>query len=106
MMRDVAGQQMTVEMREHLVFNDPAAISRAALLGLGVAMLSVPDALVHLEAGTLVRLVPKWYADAGSIQLYYAGRRLLAAKTRVFVDYVVDTFERERIAKRFAGSTG
>lgn len=106
MMRDVAGRQMAVELREHLVCNDPAAISRAALLGLGVAMLSVPDALLHLEAGTLVRLVPKWYADAGSIQLYYAGRKLLPAKTRVFVNYVVEAFERERIAKRLAGSTG
>lgn len=106
MMRDVSGRQMPVELREHLVFNDPAAISRAALLGLGVAMLSVPDALLHLEAGTLVRLVPKWYADTGSIQLYYADRKLLAAKTRVFVEFVMDAFERQRLAKRFAGSTG
>jgi DNA-binding transcriptional LysR family regulator len=72
MMRDVTGWQMLLEMREHLVFNDPAPLARAALLGLGVAMLSVPDALPHLVEGALVRLVPKWYADAGPIHLYYA----------------------------------
>lgn len=105
-MRDAAGRQMPVELSEHLVFNDPAAMTRAALLGLGVAMLAVPDALLHLEARTLTRLVPKWYADAGSIQLYYASRKLLPAKTRVFVEYVADAFKRDRIAQRFAGSTG
>lgn len=52
------------------------------------------------------RLLPQWYADAGAISLYYANRSLLPAKTRVFVDYVVEAFQRERLAQRFAGSVG
>lgn len=103
-MRNAAGHEQTAELREHLVFNDPAAMTRAALLGLGVTLVAVPDALAHLESGALVRLAPKWYADAGPISLYYASRTLLPAKTRVFVDHVVDAFQRERLAERFAGS--
>ena len=64
----------------------------------------MPHALPHLESGALVRLVPQWYADAGPISIYYASRTLMPAKTRVFVDFVVEVFRRERLAERFAGS--
>ena len=67
---------------------------------------SLSHALVHLESGALVRVVPKWYADAGPISLYYASRTLMPAKTRAFVDYVVEAFRQQRLAERFAGSTG
>jgi DNA-binding transcriptional LysR family regulator len=79
---------------------------RAARLGLGVTLIAVPDALPHLESGALVRLVPHWYADAGPISIYYASRTLLPAKTRAFVDFIVEAFRRERLAERFAGSLG
>jgi hypothetical protein len=49
-------------------------------------------------------LLPQWYADSGPISIYYPTRTLLTAKTRVFVDFVVDPFRRERLAERFAAS--
>ena len=75
-------------------------------LGLGVALLAVPDVLQQLESGQLVRLVPRWYADAGSISLYYASRTLLPSKTRAFIDFIVEAFRREHLAESFAGSLG
>jgi DNA-binding transcriptional LysR family regulator len=66
----------------------------------------MPEALPCLESNALVRLVPNWYADLGSISLYYATRTLLPAKTRVFVDFVLEAFRRDRLAERFAGSLG
>lgn len=105
-MRDVAGNEMPVPMPESIVFNEPEAMCRCALLGLGVALVAMPHVLPHLESGALVRLVPKWYADAGPISLYYATRVLLPAKTRVFAQHVIDVFKRERLAERFAGSVG
>ncbi len=105
-MRDAAGAEMAVETTEKFVVNDPAAMCRAALLGLGVTFVAVPDVLADLERGTLVRLVPRWYADAGAISIYYASRTLLPAKTRAFVDFVVEAFRRENLASRFAGSLG
>jgi DNA-binding transcriptional LysR family regulator len=105
-MRDAAGTEMAAHLAETIVVNDPAAMREAAKLGLGVALLAVPDVLPELEAGRLVRLLPQWYADAGAISLYYASRTLLPAKTRVFIDLVAEIFKRDRLAERFAGSLG
>ena len=103
MMVNSAGEQVPVALKETIVLNDPAAMCRAAQLGLGVALVAVPEALPHLESGALVRLLPQWYADLGSISLYYASRALLAPKTRAFVEFIVDEFRRRRLAKRLAG---
>ena len=105
-MRDRAGKELPAEVQETIVVNDPAAMSRAALLDLGVALIVMPEALPYLESKALVRLVPDWYADLGSISLYYASRTLLPAKTRVFVDFVLEAFRRNRLAERFAGDIG
>jgi DNA-binding transcriptional LysR family regulator len=106
MMRDAAGAEMAAALKETVVFDDPEATCRAALLGLGVTLIAVPHALPHLESGALVRLAPHWYADGGPISIYYASRTLLPPKTRVFIDFVVEAFRRDRLAERFAGSLG
>ncbi len=105
-MRNVAGEEQPALLRETIVVNDPAAMRSAALLGLGVAMIAKPDALPYLESGELVRVLPAWYADAGPISIYYANRTLLPLKTRVFIDFLVETFQREKWPERFAGSLG
>lgn len=103
MMVNAAGEKVPVALKDTIVLNDPAAMCRAAQLGLGVALVAVPEALPHLESGALVRLLPQWYADLGSISLYYASRALLAPKTRAFVEFIVDEFRRRRLARRLAG---
>jgi DNA-binding transcriptional LysR family regulator len=105
-MRNAAGEEIEAPQQATVAFDDPEAMCRAALLGLGVTLIAVPHALPHLEAGTLVRLIPNWYSDAGPISIYYATRNLLPAKTRVFVDFVVEAFRQSRLAERFAGSFG
>lgn len=97
-MRDAAGAEMAGRLTERIVVNDPAAMREAALLGLGVALLALPDVLPWLERGELLRLLPRWYADAGAILIYYPTRTLLPAKTRVFIDFVTEAFRRERLA--------
>lgn len=103
-MRDVSGREVQAPLSESIVVNDPAAMREAALLGLGVAMLATADILPALENGSLLRLVPRWYCDAGAISIYHASRKLVPAKTRVFVDWVADAFKKNRLAERFAGS--
>jgi len=102
MMRDRAGTQAPAQLRPRLVMNDPDAMCRAAEAGLGITLLAMPDVLPGLERGTLVRLLPRWYADIGPLSLYFPGQRLLPAKTRVFVDYVVEAFRKQRLAQRFS----
>lgn len=105
-MRNAQGDEAVAVIRDTIVVNDPAALRESARLGLGVTLASVPDVLPWLESGELVRVLPRWWADAGAISLYYASRTLLPGKTRAFIDFVVEAFAREDYARRLAGSLG
>jgi DNA-binding transcriptional LysR family regulator len=105
-MRDGDGTEIAAPQPETIVVNESSAMARAAALGLGVALLAVPDALPYLDRGALIRLLPRWYADLGSISLYYASKTMLPGKTRAFIDHVAEAFRRERLAERFSGSPG
>jgi DNA-binding transcriptional LysR family regulator len=102
-MRDKEGVEMPAQVKESIIVNDPAAMREAAVLGLGVCFLAVPDVLSWLECGDLVRLVPTWYADAGTISMYFATRSLMPAKTRVFIDFISEVFEKQQLALKFSG---
>ena len=93
-------------MEPSFVLSDPEAVCRAAVMGLGVALVAMPHALTHLENRRLVRLLPQWYVDLGAIFIYYASRRLVPAKTRAFIDFLVEASRREHLAERFAGTLG
>ncbi len=103
LMRNAAGEEIVASLKETVVFDDPEAMCRAALLGLGVTSIAVPHALPHLESGALVRLVPQWYADAGLISIYYASARCCRPRRARSSRFVVHAFRRQRLAERFAG---
>jgi len=103
-LRNEAGEDLSTVQRERMVLNDPVAMREAALLGLGVALLALPDVMPWLKRGELVRVLPGWHAHAGDISIYYPTRRLLPAKTRVFVDYIVDALRRDGLKDRLAGT--
>ena len=84
--------EVTVACRPRIIFNDPEAIAEAVRGGLGVALVPMPFVFAAIASGDLVRLLPGWYSDGGSISLYYPSRRMLPAKTRAFVDFVVERF--------------
>lgn len=105
-MRHTRGDEAMAPLKVRVAFNDPGPMTEAAVQGLGVALLAMPDVLPHLESGSLVRLLPRWYVDAGSISIYYSTRLSLSAKTRVFIDHVAEEFQRHRYAERFAGNVG
>jgi DNA-binding transcriptional LysR family regulator len=97
--------EQVVPCRPRLVFSDPEAIAQAARLGLGVAFLPMPFAFASIESGELVRLLPGWYSDAGPVSLYYPSRKMLPAKTRAFVDFVVQRFRDCDFARLVDGRT-
>lgn len=103
-MRNSAGTEMVAVLTERIVLDDFGAIREAAMFGLGIALLAMPDVSSELEDGRLLRLLPRWYTDAGAISLYYANRELLPAKTRAFVDFVGEAFTAGQLARKFAGS--
>jgi len=95
------GQQAPVELRTVAVCDDPEAMAQAALAGLGIAVLPLPHAQAFLRSGALVDVLPGWYVQGRTLALYYASRRLLPAKTRVFVEFVVERFEALGLAEEF-----
>jgi DNA-binding transcriptional LysR family regulator len=98
--RDV---EQPVPCKPRLIFSDPEAIAQAARLGLGVALLPMPFAFGPIANGELVRLLPGWYSDAGPLSLYYPSRRMVPAKTRVFVDFVLERFRAADFARLVDG---
>ncbi len=64
-----------------------------ALAGMGVALKSTWDVRRHLEDGSLVSLLPG-YTFASDVAIYavYPHRRHLPAKTRVFIEFLAESF--------------
>lgn len=95
-------EQMPINMQIRMTMSDPAAALEAAEQGLGITVTSMPNALPFLESKRLVRVLPDWYADAGVLSLYFSAQKLLPAKTRAFVDFIVAHFRKQKLAQRFS----
>jgi DNA-binding transcriptional LysR family regulator len=98
------GEEQAVRLQETLIFNDSAPMAQAAIAGLGIAMLAVPDVLAPIERGELIRLLPGWHTDLGNISLYYPHRNLQPRKTAVFIDFLGKHFRRNRLSERFSAA--
>jgi DNA-binding transcriptional LysR family regulator len=101
-LKTVAGDQVSLELTPCATLNDPEMLCNAAIAGLGIAHVPMPHALRHLESGALVRVLPDWYTETGVISLYFAAKKLMPAKTRVFVDFIVEKFRAERYSEKWS----
>lgn len=95
-------QQQPIDMQIRMTMSDPAASLEAAEQGLGIAVTSMPNAEPYLANKRLVRVLPDWYADAGTLSLYFSAQKLLPAKCRAFIDFVVSHFREHKLAQRFS----
>jgi DNA-binding transcriptional LysR family regulator len=101
-LRNRANEQFPVSLRARMTMSDPDAACDAARQGLGIALVALQTVAHHLESGELKRVLPDWYVDMGTLSIYFAAQKLLPAKTRAFVDFVVEHFRKEKLAKRFS----
>lgn len=69
-----------------LTANSPDLLARVACSGAGIAASSGRFAAPYVEKGELVRVLPEWEFPTGSGWAVFPGRRLMPAKTRVFLD--------------------
>ncbi|WP_211453175.1 ester cyclase [Collimonas antrihumi] len=97
-----AASHVPVTLRMRMTMSDPEAACECAQMGLGIAWVSMPNALPFLQNKTLIRVLPDWYVDGGTLSLYFAAQKLLPAKTWVFVDYVVEHFRTQELARHFS----
>lgn len=100
-LRSKMGEQVTVEPLPRATLNDPEALCHAALNGLGIVHVPMPHATPYLKTGRLVRVLPDWYSDGGEISIYFTAKKLMPAKTRVFIDFIVEHFEKQDLAKKW-----
>lgn len=87
-------EEKTVTVRSKLESNDGQVIRAAALEGLGI--LVQPKYIVYddIVAGRLIPVLDDWDLPRLTINIAFQSRRYLAAKVRLFIDYLVAHFER------------
>ncbi|MDH4562565.1 LysR family transcriptional regulator [Pseudomonas sp. BN411] len=97
-------RQATFELKLRMTMSDPEVACHAAMQGLGVTLVSTVHALPHLQRETLERVLPDWYVETGSLSLYFSAQKLLPAKTRVFIDFIVERFREQKLAEKFSAN--
>jgi len=89
-------ERRTVRMRQAMTINTTPAVMAATLAGGGLSVL--PDFLVseHLNAGTLVHILPSWALPSGGIYAVYPAARFRSPKVTAFVAMLVDEIRRSQ----------
>jgi DNA-binding transcriptional LysR family regulator len=80
------------ELPVRLLANSPEMLVRMATTGIGIAASTEIFAQQHLQTGELVRVLPDWAFPTVTAWAVFPGRRLMPAKTRVFLDMLEQSF--------------
>jgi DNA-binding transcriptional LysR family regulator len=86
------GETLSVPIESHLSSNNGEVLCAAAEKGLGIARLPTFIMGQALKDGRLVEVLPGYRPVEGVIHALYAPNRYLAAKSRVFIDFLVKRF--------------
>jgi DNA-binding transcriptional LysR family regulator len=78
-----------------LCSNNGDVLRAAALAGRGIALLPTFLAGPDIASGRLSRVLEGYVSRELGIYALYASKRFLAAKTRAFIDFLVDRFGEE-----------
>ena len=91
------GATVTLCGQHQIAVNDSTAALTAALAGLGIVTTYAFLARPHLNAGTLRAVLPEWQSDPVRAHVAYPVNRHLAAKVRVFIDWVLEIFRQQAV---------
>jgi DNA-binding transcriptional LysR family regulator len=72
------------------VTEDMLALKRAAMEGLGLALLPEMICQEELRQGLLRVVLPDWASGTGEVQVAFASRRGMMPAVRAFIDFLVD----------------
>lgn len=92
-------EQVTVKVKPSLESNDGQIIRAAALAGAGI--LVQPKYIIYedLVAGRLVPVLDDWNLPRLTINLAFQERRYMPAKTRLFIEFLMDHFKRNEFER-------
>lgn len=82
----------TIPITSKVMSNNADLLRHCALAGMGIAMRSSYSLGDDLGTGKLVRVLGDHHINKISVQLVYPSRRLLSAKVRSFVDFMMAEF--------------
>ncbi|HEY9132363.1 MAG TPA: LysR substrate-binding domain-containing protein, partial [Dyella sp.] len=83
-------EQLALNVNGRLTFNDSAALTQAALDGLGVVYTINGYIERFIEDGRLVRVLSDWSPPLESLYLYFPERRRVPPKLRALIDFLRD----------------
>jgi DNA-binding transcriptional LysR family regulator len=86
------GETITVPVTSALCANNGEVLREAACKGLGIALLPTVIAGDAIKAGQLATVLEAFSPPALPIHALYAPNRYLAAKTRLFIDFLATRF--------------
>jgi DNA-binding transcriptional LysR family regulator len=101
----IDGEWVPIAVRGRLITNNGDLILNSALAGHGVALL--PSFLVgcQIAAGRLVRVLAGWPTKEAAIHAVYPPTRHLAARVRLFTDFLAERIGKEPYWDQGSGST-
>ncbi|MBI1397356.1 MAG: LysR family transcriptional regulator [Betaproteobacteria bacterium] len=73
--------------------NSPDLLLKLACAGAGIAAVGTFFAEPYVNAGELVRVLPGWWAAPSTAWAVFPGRKLLATKTRAFIEALAKALE-------------
>lgn len=94
-------EAVTIPTKSMLEANDGQILRVAAVQGLGIVVQPIYVLYDDLVAGRLVPLLMDWELPQLSINIVYQHRRLVPAKTRAFIDFLVEDFRRQDYERRW-----
>lgn len=77
---------MNVRVNGRLVFNGIYQVLNAALSGHGLAYVPEDLARPHMENGSLIPVLPAWWAEFPGFHLYYSNQRETSKLMRFFIE--------------------
>jgi len=101
-LEDEDGGQHNVKVSGNLITDNSETLREWVLKGYGIALKSQWDIAGHLDRGELVRLMPRYRAPDLDFYMVYAGRDLLPAKTRAFINFLEENVDRLKQPETFA----
>jgi len=84
--REDAATTQSIVPQQHVRANSPDVLIRLARSGAGVVAVADFFAEPYLSRGELQRILPDWCLPDADCWAVFPGRRLMPAKTRVFID--------------------
>ncbi|MBV0932935.1 LysR family transcriptional regulator [Marinobacterium weihaiense] len=91
----VNGELIPVEPQGNLVVNNLSAAMKAVEMDMGIASVGIGYARPCLEQGRLRRVLRDFEAAPIQIMIYYSSRHYLPAKTRLFIDHMLEHVQDE-----------